>query len=86
VSGQVDPEGYTVASNFAVVAELKGDPTCQDLLRTRTLKNLYEAATVPLKQRILNALNFHVGHMTMLAPPQYRYCVDYFVDVYTLKE
>lgn len=54
------------------VAELRDQQGEPDLIRLASLYDLHEAGTDPEKHRVLNGLDFPMGHSTAPAPPHYR--------------
>jgi hypothetical protein len=57
---------------YTIVAELRHKPGHNDLLRRGSLFDIYEAGTNKAKSRILNGLDFPMGHASTPPPPSYR--------------
>lgn len=60
-------------SDYLIVGELKGRKDMPHILRRGSLNTLLEASSGdPLNMRILNGLDFHLGHLSLTPPPQIR--------------
>jgi hypothetical protein len=60
-------------SDYNIVGELKGRKDVPHVLRRGSLHTLLEASTDdPLHMRVLNGLDFHLGHLSLTPPPQIR--------------
>jgi hypothetical protein len=60
-----------VHAHFAVVAEMRKDVS-GDLLRNATLYELLDATRNEGQRRILNGLNFPMGHLSLPPPPRFK--------------
>jgi hypothetical protein len=54
-----------------IAVEKRGNSKASNMLVKGTLEDLLEAGTDPLKRRILNGLDFPLGHRSCPPPPQF---------------
>jgi hypothetical protein len=57
---------------IVIVAEFRGATGKSNLLGSGSLEDLLEATTDESKRRIINGLDFPMGHMSLIPPTQFR--------------
>jgi hypothetical protein len=62
-----------LSDRLIIVGELKGKKGVPHILRRATLQTLLDASTDdPMSSRVLNGLDFHLGHLSLPPHPQIR--------------